>query len=455
MANKNNGVDLNSFYSRSGGSPAPRVSKKKKAKRNKALTAVISVVLVLAILFSSLFVYALVVMGKINRDSEFNDASLNQLGISQVIDKSVINIALFGVDTRELDSFSGRSDSIMILSVNKKDNTIKLVSIMRDSLVPIEKESGTTYGKINSAYASGGPVLAVKTLNTLFGLDIRDYATVNFYGMADIIDAVGGIEVEITQNEIDAKLGINAMINEQCIYLDLNPRDYFVKETGVQHLNGVQAVAYARIRHAKSAMGSNNDYGRTERQRLVMKLLLEKALSTSPLKYPSLINKLTPYIKTSLSNSEMLSLALFLVGRPEMIQSRVPHDEYIIDDNYKGAGSSAVYYNYEFAGKVLRAFFYDNITPEDYFEEHGVDKTKWFTTSGNYISENDDEPSPDEIPDETPEDDISSEVSSDETPSDESSSDDSDSSDSPSSSDTPSENPSEPEDTSSDTQTEN
>ncbi len=420
MANKNNNIDLNSYYS---GGNTKRNNVRKK-KRKKAGIALLCIVLTIAVLVTSLFAYALIVMGKINRDGEFNDANLKELGINGIIDENVINIALFGVDTREVGDFSGRSDSIMILSVDKKDNTIKLVSIMRDSLVPIEKESGTTYGKINSAYASGGPVLAVKTLNTLFGLDIRDYATVNFYGMADIIDAVGGIDVEISQNEIDAHLGINAMINEQCLYLDLNPRDYFVKKAGVQHLNGVQAVAYARIRHARTASGNHSDYGRTERQRLVMKLLLEKALSTSPLKYPTLISKLTPYIKTSLSNTEMLSLAFFLVGRPEMLQSRVPSDEYIIDDNFKGAGSSAVYYNYEFAGKVLRAFFYDDITPEDYFSEYGVDKTKWFTASGNYISEDDDEPAVDD----TPENDTSSEdtscedTSSDEIPSEDSSS---------------------------------
>lgn len=395
MAEKNdNGIDLNSFYSRNGSKPSSYRKKKGKRykKRKRAMIAAISVVLTITVVLASLFIYAISVMNKISRDEDFVDTDFSQLGIDGTIDKNIINIALFGVDARKIDDFSGRSDSIMILSINKKKDTIKLVSVMRDSLVPIEKSSGTTYGKINSAYASGGPTLAVKTLNTLFGLDIRDYATVNFYGMADIIDAVGGIEVEITKNEITADLGINAMINEQCIYLNLNPRDYFINKTGVQKLNGVQAVAYARIRHAKSSMGSNDDYGRTDRQRLVMKLLLEKALATSPLKYPSLINKLTPYIKTSLSNSEMTSLAMFLVKKPEMIQSRIPHDEYIINDDYRGAGSSSVYYNYEFAGKVLRAFLYDDISPEDYFKEHGVDKTQWFKASGNYIGNNDDEP---------------------------------------------------------------
>lgn len=437
MAEKNdNGIDLNSYYSRNGSKPSSYHKKKGKRykKRKKALIAAISVVLTITVILASLFFYALSVMNKIGRDEDFGDTDFSQLGIDGTIDKNIINIALFGVDARKIDDFSGRSDSIMILSINKKKNTIKLVSVMRDSLVPIEKSSGTTYGKINSAYASGGPTLAVKTLNTLFGLDIRDYATVNFYGMADIIDAVGGIEVEITKSEITADLGINAMINEQCIYLNLNPRDYFINKTGVQKLNGVQAVAYARIRHAKSAMGSNDDYGRTERQRLVMKLLLEKALATSPLKYPSLINKLTPYIKTSLSNSEIASLAMFLVKKPEMIQSRIPHDEYIINDDYRGAGSSSVYYNYEFAGKVLRAFLYDDISPEDYFKEHGVDKTQWFKAFGNHIGNNDDEPASNDTPNTPQEDNSSSGTSSSGNSSSDSSSDTSSSDSSPDSS---------------------
>ena len=379
-------IDLNSFSSRS------------KNKRKKKRVVFRTLILLFCIILAVILCYSAIVMAKINRDNEFNKNDFSDLGFSETIDEKVINIALFGVDTIEKDDFSGRSDSIMILSINKKDNTIKLVSVMRDSLVPIEKNSVRTYSKINTAYASGGPALAVKTLNTLYGLDIKDYATVNFYGMADIIDALGGIEVEITKDEITANLGINAMINEQCIYMNLNPKDYFVTKTGAQTLNGIQAVSYARIRHAKNSFGNNNDFGRTERQRLVMTLLLKKALNTNPLKYPSILNKLTPYIKTSLSNSKMLSLASFLLRRPEMVQSRIPHNEYIIDDNFKGAGASTVYYNYEFAGKVLRAFLYDGIMPEEYFLQNGVDKTKWFKENGNYISEKDDEPSEEPLP---------------------------------------------------------
>jgi hypothetical protein len=145
-----------------------------------------------------------------------------------------------------------------------------------------------------------------------------------------------------------------------------------------------------------------------------MKLLLEKALKTNPLKYPTIINKLAPYIKTSLKNSEMLSLGSFLLRRPKMEQSRIPHNEYIIDDDYRGAGASTVYYNYEYAGKVLRAFLYDGTAPEEYFKENGIDKTKWFKSTGeSFVSDKDDEPTEEELPNENPTDDTSSDITDD------------------------------------------
>ncbi len=380
----NNNIDLNSFSSHKNTGKKKNTKKSKKKKR----IILLSIVLSLVIIISCFVGYGVRVMTKINRDKEFNNEDLSNLGITQVIDENVINIALFGVDARQVGDFSGRSDSIMILSVNKKNSTLKLVSVMRDSLVPINNNGKTVYNKINTAYSLGGPTLAVKTLNTLFGLDIKDYVTVNFYAMADIIDAMGGIEVEITKDEITADLGINTMIKEICYYLKVKPDSYLITKPGKQKLNGVQAVAYSRIRHAKNAMGSNNDFGRTERQRLVLELLLEKVLDTSPLKYPSIVNKLAPYIKTSLSNSEILSMGKSLVNRPSMIQSRIPHDKYIINADFRGTGASSVYYNYEFAGKVLRAFLYDDISPEDYFKENGVDKTGWFKSSGATVSRN-------------------------------------------------------------------
>ena len=239
-----------------------------------------SVVLVLAIavgVFRIVFNY------------NYNDITKKpeDLGFESVINDKIVNVALFGIDTRDLKSFKGLSDSIMIISLNTETKKVKIMSVMRDTLVPITYNGKTTYGKINSAYSKGGPELAIKTLNTIFGLDISEYATVNFYGMADIIDAVGGIEVELAKGELDAmvheygyvaNLGLNGNVEEICKYKGLDPSKYYIKEAGVQHLNGVQAVAYARIRHAANVEGVNDDYGRTDRQRLVMEQLFNKAV---------------------------------------------------------------------------------------------------------------------------------------------------------------------------------
>jgi LCP family protein required for cell wall assembly len=142
-----------------------------------------------------------------------------------VIDKKIINIALFGIDTRTENSFEGLSDSIMVLSLNTETKTVKIISFMRDTLVPIEQPNGKKLcNKINSAYAKGGPELAIKTLNQNFGLDISEYATVNFYGMAEIIDAVGGIEIDVQKQEINGYRRLNDLmeVNESYSIMEVD-----------------------------------------------------------------------------------------------------------------------------------------------------------------------------------------------------------------------------------------
>ena len=173
---------------------------------------------------TSLVLVLAIAVGVISRvfDYNYNNITTNpdDLGFESVIDKKITNVALFGIDSRQVDSFTGLSDSIMILSLNSETKKVKVISVMRDSLVPITYNGKTVYGKINSAYKKG-PEVAIKTLNTVFGLDISEYATVNFYGMADIIDAVGGIDVELTKGELNTygydhgvrvNFGINGII---------------------------------------------------------------------------------------------------------------------------------------------------------------------------------------------------------------------------------------------------
>ncbi len=335
-------------------------------------------------------------------DYNYNNITTNpdDLGFESVINKKITNVALFGIDSREVDSFKGLSDSIMILSLNAETKKVKVISVMRDSLVPITYNGKTTYGKINSAYKKG-PEVAIKTLNTIFGLDISEYATVNFYGMADIIDAVGGIDVELAEGELDVygyvgglrvNWGLNGCIEEQCLYMGLDPAKYYVKEAGLHHLNGVQAVAYARIRHAANIEGTNDDFGRTDRQRYVMEQLFNKAVTLNATQYVSLAKSLIPCSETSLSYSQIMSLAVnILLASPTFEQSRVPLDEYRMPSKSISGVGSCLYYDLDYAGKVIKAFIYDDIAPEDYIKTNGVEKNDWYanrnsTSSGSTSS---------------------------------------------------------------------
>ena len=297
------------------------------------------------------------------------------LGFEEVKDDRIINIALFGVDTRSAESFSGRSDAIMILSVNTGTGKIKLISVMRDSFVPIEKKGNTSYSKINSAYATGGPELAIKTLNTIFDLDISEYVTVNFFKLADIIDLIGGIEVELTEGEIDM---VNGGAREVCYALGKKYEGETITSAGLQHLNGAQAVGYARIRYAANIEGTNNDYGRTDRQRYVMEQMFKKALSMKKTEYAKLVKPILKSCETSLVYSEVIQVALgVLTDNPVFEETRIPQTEFLMAAPKTGAGS-VVYYDLNFAAKLIHSFIYQDISPEKYIEQNGIEKNNWY-----------------------------------------------------------------------------
>ena len=357
----------------------------KKGKK-RALTAFFAIALAAIIGFGAFRIFFSYNYNPITEDP-------SKLGFDNVINKDVINIGLFGIDSRNTDgkmSFSGNSDSIMILSLNIKTKKVKIISLLRDTFVPIEKNGKTTYGKLNSAYASGGPELAIKTVNECFDLDISEYATVNFYGMADIIDAVGGIDAELTKSEVTARgnnnHGINDMIEEACKYEKLNPNDYYVKTPGKQHLNGVQAVAYARIRYCTNIWGTSNDYGRTDRQRYVMEQLFNKAKALGKKDYVKFAKALIPCTETSLSYNQIISIAYsILLSSPTFEQYRVPQTasdnpkyDFLISPYPSGYGS-VVYFDLSYASKVIKAIIYDGMTLEEYVDSHPVQKNDWYS----------------------------------------------------------------------------
>ena len=303
-----------------------------------------------------------------------------ELGFENIIDKNIVNVALFGIDARTPNTFDGLSDSIMILSLDTVNKKVKIVSVMRDSFVPLTYNNGKVqYDKINSAYATGGPELAIKTLNTIFNLDISEYATVNFYGMADIIDAVGGIDAELTKAEVGKKTshGLNECIDEICKHLGVDANKYHIYEAGKQHLNGIQAVAYSRIRYVKNIWGTNNDYGRTDRQRFVMEQLFDKAITMKKSQYVKLAKALMPCCETSLSYSEIMGLAFdILLSSPTFHQYRMPQENFLMPSP-SGVGS-VVYYDLDFAKKLIHEFFYNDVSPDDFLAENPIEKNNWY-----------------------------------------------------------------------------
>ncbi len=354
--------------------PAGKTTKSKKSyTRFLAVfgTAFLSVVGVLSIAIS-----VLLWQFQYNRNSTLDGLTNEQLGISAESEEkagSIINIALFGIDTRNLNSFSGRSDSMMILTIDTEHDSIKITSVLRDTLVPLE---GYGPQKLNAAYAYGGPELAIKTLNQAFDLNIRDYATVNFAGMADIIDAMGGIEVDITEAE-----RVEANKHIRWLSVTSGTPSTVIQKSGKQLLNGTQAVSFARIRKISTADGTQGDYGRTDRQRFVMEQLLTKVLSMSASQYPATIKSLLPYMETSLTYSEILEMSSILTSKVQFAQARIPqgYDMDIYVKDYPDYVGSVKYYNFEYATKMLHAFIYENIHPDEFVKTNPPDRTPWYT----------------------------------------------------------------------------
>ena len=276
-------------------------------KKWKRIVVYVLIALILLALIAFATVYGIY-------NSFRTDINEDNLGISSEIqdkygDSDIFNVALFGVDTRDEDSFSGRSDSIIIVSVDKNNNIVKLTSILRDSYVAIE---GHKNQKITHAYAFGGAELAIKTLNQNFGMNITDYATINFYKLADAIDILGGVDVEVSEAE---RKHLNAIGDDD------NPDFNYLEESGLVHLTGEQAVVYARLRKIDS------DVERSNRQRKVIEALIVQAKKVSPAKYGEMVRTMMSLCETSLSFSEIMSFAPMITKDITIQTLTIPGDE--------------------------------------------------------------------------------------------------------------------------------
>ena len=214
------------------------------------------------------------------------------------------NVLLLGTDQRSLDE-SSRSDTMIICSINTTTGEVKLCSIMRDMAAEIPDRG---LYKINSANCWGAPWLAVKLVNECFGMNIEDYAMVNFFGFQQVADYLGGIEMDITKEEmeqIDHNVGEQIRLAREAGIDESNlPQEHLTTYGENTHLDGRQTLGYARIRKL-----AGEDFGRAERQRKVLMALLEKMMGTPPLEITRMAANLFDYFNTSLTAQEAITIA--------------------------------------------------------------------------------------------------------------------------------------------------
>ncbi|MEH2934229.1 LCP family protein [Oscillospiraceae bacterium 21-37] len=390
------------FEDMSSYSSSKEYKKRRKNRRGRTVAkSLFGVLCVLMILLGTGSMYiSTELIGDLTTTTITKDKDALGIQESAILDNSIKNIALFGLDSRTSE-FKGQSDVIMILTVDNRHHSIKMTSIMRDTRVPIEGQGFEQYidgwdTKINAAYAYGGPELAIRTLNQHFGLDIEDYVTINFVNMAAIVDAFGGVELEVTGEEM-AQVNLNltnltlevqvqqerdlaAGMYNDLYYPEITKEDYFKDaygspdfnstsfQGGKYLLNGNQAVAYGRIRN----LGS--DYVRVARQQKVFAALVQRLKNISFTEYPGLIKQMMPYCETNLSLDDIIGMAPILTSSFDVQSITVPDVEYETDlyDGPVEEGGEQVYYliyDVTNAAQRVSAFIYEEGSP--YWDEYG------------------------------------------------------------------------------------
>ena len=254
----------------------------------------------------------------------------------KITSKEVMNILLVGEDLRDTaEKEAGNTDVMMLISVNTKDNTITLTSIMRDLYVSFGNDDVGWYSdRINAAYWYGGMKLTKNTIEDYLNVKIDRYVLVNFKVFIDIVDALGGIDMHVTDLEAngdpnedpngDNTRGMQNPLDEQNKYLGNKKKTDYIKKGGDLHLNGNQALAYARLRHV-----GNADYERTERQRKVIKEMIKESRHMSLVEMDKLANKVFPQVKTDVTMGELAGLLLEMLNyrNYKLQEFRVPADE--------------------------------------------------------------------------------------------------------------------------------
>ena len=272
--------------------------RRKQKKKNKIILFLVEIV-ILAALLVGLYVYSR--MSRVDSTGEIFEEKEVEIELdSETAEalKGYTNIALFGLDNRETGTYNaGNSDCIMIASINNDTKKVKLISVYRDTFLNVKEG---TYSKINSAYSYGGARGAIAALNKNLNLDIVNYVAVDFGAVVDAVDLLGGIELTLTDQEV--QIMNDNYIDEINRVTDHNSS--MLSSGGTYTVDGVQALAYCRIRYT-----AGDDFKRTERQRTVLSKMIEKAKSSSITTVGSMINSMVGEISTSFTSADLLKLA--------------------------------------------------------------------------------------------------------------------------------------------------
>lgn len=320
-------------------------------KRKSPLGAFFKTIFVLALIVFLIFNiiilrYILVVKVKPDRSRAFNGASMHS--------SKVQNILLIGSDTRTEEEY-GRTDTMILLSIDHKKDKITMTSFMRDMYVNIygKDNNGNNvdlWDKLNSAYVRGGPELLMDTIEYNFDIDVDDYVYVDFFSFVDIVDSIGGIELTVTEEEA---YGMQPPMAEQNKILGKEWGSDYLYEGGRFNMNGNQALAYARLRYV-----GNADFQRTERQREVIGKIVDKVKHSNPLVIDKFLRTSLGHMTTNMTTTEMYVssyTALFAAGY-EIRSLRLP-----AEGNYtygEHDGQSTLDIDIEACRELLRSEIY-------------------------------------------------------------------------------------------------
>ena len=329
------------------------VKKNKKGKKKKHIFLKIVLILltIIVILAGVILGYGYSKLNQIKHD----DIDVNTIEVNEGIEiaKGYRNILLLGVDSRENEYTNTLSDTIMVVSLNQDTGKVKIASIYRDSYLKVGKK----FDKITHAFGYGGAASSISAINTNLDLDIKEYVAINFDVVIDVVNAVGGVEIELTSEEVKY---INKYIKEINNLTDSKTTS--ISKAGTYTLDGAQALAYARIRYT-----SGGDYKRTERQREVLDKAFAKIKKMNLVQLNSLANTVLDEVSTNISASEIIGL-LSQVASFEIEDTT----GWPFDGGIRGYQPDAVWYgapvNLENQVKLLHEYLFDE-------EEYEVSET--------------------------------------------------------------------------------